>query len=82
MLLEAERCAIRTWSEVCDLTLGKDPRTYDMASRILEEETEHEAWSIELLSSARDGKGIPSGHFRRGDPGHAPYSKNRGFYNP
>lgn len=25
VLLEAERCAIRTWSEVCDLTLGKDP---------------------------------------------------------
>src|SRR5919202_6309140 len=34
VLLEAERCAIRTWSEVCDLTFGKDPRTYDMASRI------------------------------------------------
>src|SRR5438046_7380676 len=25
VLLEAERCAIRTWSEICDLTLGKDP---------------------------------------------------------
>ena len=50
VLLEAERCAIRTWSEVCDLTFGKDPRTYDMASRILQEETEHEAWFIELLS--------------------------------
>ncbi|HEV7215262.1 MAG TPA: ferritin-like domain-containing protein, partial [Chloroflexota bacterium] len=44
VLLEAERCAIRTWSEVCDLTFGKDPRTYDMASRILNEEVEHEAW--------------------------------------
>jgi hypothetical protein len=30
----------------------------------------------------RDGKSIPSGHFRRGTPGNAPYSKNRGFYNP
>jgi hypothetical protein len=82
VLLEAERCAIRTWSEVCDLTFGKDPRTYDMASRILNEEIEHEAWCIELLSRERDGKGIPSGHFRRGQPGDAPYSKNRGFYNP
>ncbi|MGH9340420.1 MAG: DNA protection during starvation protein [Acidobacteriota bacterium] len=82
VLLEAERCAIRTWSEICDLTLGKDPRTYDMASRILQEEIEHEAWFIELLSYERDGKGIPSGHFRRGEPGEAPYSKNRGFYNP
>jgi ferritin-like protein len=82
VLLEAERCAIRTWSEVCDLTFGKDPRTYDMAARILNEEVEHEAWFIELLSWERDGISRPSGHFRRGDPGEAPYSKNRGFYNP
>jgi ferritin-like protein len=82
VLLEAERCAIRTWSEVCDLTFGKDPRTYDMASRILQEEIEHEAWFIELLSKERDGVIRPSGHFRRGEPGEAPYSKNRRFYNP
>jgi ferritin-like protein len=82
VLLEAERCAVRTWSEVCDLTFGKDPRTYDMASRILNEEIEHEAWFIELLSKERDGESRPSGHFRRGSPGDAPYSKNRGFYNP
>lgn len=82
VLLEAERCAIRTWSEVCDLTFGKDPRTYDMAARILNEEVEHEAWFIELLSKERDGAIRPSGHFRRGAPGEAPYSKNAGFYNP
>ncbi len=82
VLLEAERCAIRTWSEICDLTLGKDPRTYDIASRILQEEIEHEAWFIELLSMERDGVARPSGHFRRGAPGEAPYSKNAGFYNP
>jgi ferritin-like protein len=82
VLLEAERCAIRTWSEVCDLTFGKDPRTYDMAARILNEEVEHEAWFIELLSKERDGVARPSGHFRRGEPGEAPYSKNRGLYNP
>ena len=82
VLLEAERCAIRTWSEVCDITFGKDPRTYDMAMRILNEEVEHEAWFIELLSKERDNVSRPSGHFRRGEPGEAPYSKNRGFYNP
>jgi ferritin-like protein len=82
VLLEAERCAIRTWSEICDLTFGKDPRTYDMAARILNEEIEHEAWFIELLSMERDGAIRPSGHFRRGTPGEAPYSKNAGFYNP
>lgn len=80
VLLEAERCAMRTWSEICDLTHGKDPRTYDMASRILQEEAEHEAWFIELLAWERDGKMIPSGHFRRGYPGESPHSKNRPFH--
>lgn len=83
LLLESERCAIRSWQEICDLTAGgKDPRTYDLASRILNEEIEHEAWFIELLSMERDGTVRPSGHFRRGEPGEAPYSKNRPLYNP
>lgn len=82
VLLEAERCAIRTWSEVCDITFGKDFRTYDLASRILQEEIEHEAWFVELVSMERDGVVRPSGHFRRGTPGEGPYSKNTGFYNP
>ncbi|WP_433630764.1 DNA protection during starvation protein [Halomicrococcus sp. NG-SE-24] len=76
VLLEAERCAIRTWSEICDMTQGKDPRTYDMASRILQEEIEHEAWFVELLSMERDGEINPAGHFVRGEPGEAPYSTN------
>lgn len=82
VLLESERCAIRSWSAVCDVTFGRDPRTYDLAARILNEEVEHEAWFIELLAHERDGKSIPSGHFRRGAPGDAPYSKNRQFYTP
>ena len=77
VLLEAERCAIRTWSEVCDMTEGKDRRTYDMAQRILQEEIEHEAWFVELLSMERDGEVNPAGHFVRGEPGEAPYSTNR-----
>ena len=40
-----------------------------MAARILNEEVEHEAWFIELLSKERDGKVRPSGHFRRGAAG-------------
>jgi len=77
VLLEAERCAIRTWSEICDMTRDADPRTYDMASRILQEEIEHEAWFVELLSMERDGEINPAGHFIRGEPGEAPYSTNR-----
>jgi len=53
-----------------------------LPSRLLNEEVELVAWFIQLLAKERDGKSIPSGHFRRGEPGHAPYSKNRGFYNP
>lgn len=79
VLLEAERCAIRTWSEVCDMTRECDPRTYDMAQRILQEEMDHEAWFIELLSMERDGEVNPAGHFVRGEPGDAPYSKNNPF---
>jgi ferritin-like protein len=82
VLLEAERCSIRAWSEICDMTFGRDPRTYDLAARILNEETEHEAWFIELLAKERDNKIIPSGHFRRGARGEAPSNKNRGFCNP
>ncbi|NOJ28381.1 MAG: DNA protection protein DPS [Nitrososphaera sp.] len=68
LLLEAEQCAIRSWSEVCDMTAnGKDPRTYDIAQRILQEEVEHEAWFIELLSKR------PSGHFRRKYVGQSPH---------
>jgi hypothetical protein len=78
----SSRCAIRSWIEICNMTFGKDPRTYDMAARILNEEIEHEAWFIELLAHERDGKTIPSGHFRGGEPGHAPYRKNASFYNP
>jgi ferritin-like protein len=79
VLLEAERCAIRTWSEVCDMTRECDPRTYDMAQRILQEEIDHEAWFIELLSMERDGEVNPAGHFVRGEPGDAPLSTNNRF---
>ena len=81
MLLEAERCAIRTWSEIRDITRQGLPHLRH-GRRILNEEIEHEAWFIELLSMERDGVVRPSGHFRRGAPGEAPYSKNAGFYNP
>jgi ferritin-like protein len=67
VLVEAERCAIRVYTEICAITAGKDPRTYDVALAILHEEIEHEAWFSEYL-----GEG-PSGHFRRGFPGESPY---------
>lgn len=69
VLLEAERCAVRVYTEICNMTFGKDPRTYDMSLAILHEEVEHEAWFQELL------EGRPSGHFRRRNPGEGPYTR-------
>ncbi|MBS7620563.1 DNA protection protein DPS [Candidatus Bathyarchaeota archaeon] len=69
VLLEAERCAIRVYTEICNMTCGKDHRTYDLSLAILHEEVEHEAWFQELL------EGRPSGHFRRRTPGEGPYTQ-------
>ena len=59
VLVEAERCAVRGYSQVCSMTAGKDHRTYALALAILNEEIEHESWFSEFL-----GEG-PSGHFMR-----------------
>jgi ferritin-like protein len=67
VLLEAERCAVRGYTNICNLTAGKDHRTYDLALAILNEEIEHEAWFSEFL-----GEG-PSGHFARRTPGESPF---------
>jgi len=68
VLVEAERCAVRCYTDLTAFTHGKDPRTYDMCLAILNEEVEHEAWFSEGL-----GEG-PSGHFVRGNPGESPYT--------
>ncbi len=62
VLVEAERCAVRGYTHICNLTASKDHRTYDLSQAILNEEIEHESWFSEFL-----GEG-PSGHFlRRGE---------------
>jgi len=59
VLVEAERCAVRQYTNLCNITAGKDHRTYDLALAILHEEIQHESWFSEFL-----GEG-PSGHFMR-----------------
>jgi len=62
VLVGAERCAVRGYTRICNITAGKDHRTYDLSTAILNEEIEHESWFSEFL-----GEG-PSGHFmRRGE---------------
>jgi ferritin-like protein len=67
VLLKAEQCAVRQYTAICDMTAGKDHRTYDLALAILHEEIEHEAWFSEFL-----GEG-PSGHFARRTAGESPF---------
>ena len=62
VLVDAERCAVAGYSHICNMTAGKDHRTYDLSLAILNEEVEHESWFSEFL-----GEGS-SGHFmRRGE---------------
>lgn len=62
VLVNAERCAVKQYTNICNMTAGKDHRTYDLSLSILHEEIQHESWFSEFL-----GEG-PSGHFlRRGD---------------
>ncbi len=67
VLLKAEQCAVRGYTHLCNLTAGKDHRTYDLALAILNEEIEHEAWFAEFLACG------PSGHFRRRRVGESPF---------
>jgi ferritin-like protein len=67
--LKAEQGAIVNWNKICNLTIGKDPATYDIAKDILKEEIEHESWFLELLY------GRPSGHMRRKFPGERPHTQ-------
>jgi len=59
VLVGAERCAVRGYSHICNMTAGKDHRTHALCLAILNEEIEHESWFSEFL-----GEG-PSGHFLR-----------------
>jgi ferritin-like protein len=61
VLVEAERCAVRDYTQSCNMTTGKDHRAYGLALAILNEEIEHESWFSEFLSEG------PSGHFLRRD---------------
>ncbi len=67
VLVEAERCAVRGYTAICNMTAGKDHRTYDLSLAILQEEIAHKARSSEFL-----GEG-PSGHALRKSGEKSPY---------
>ena len=68
VLVNAERCAVKGYTEICNMTAGKDHRTYQLALAILNEEIEHESWFAEFLGEGPSGHGgvRPSG-------GHSPH---------
>lgn len=53
VLVGAERCAVRGYTHICNMTAGKDHRTYDLSSSILNEEIEHESWFSEFLGEGQ-----------------------------
>lgn len=40
--IKGEQCAITTYKKMINMTMGKDPVTYNMALQILQDEVEHE----------------------------------------
>lgn len=66
-LHKAEQYAVRGDTATCNLTCGKDHRTYDLALAILHEEIEHEAWFAAFL-----GHG-PGGQYSREGRPNSPY---------
>jgi ferritin-like protein len=67
VLLKAEQCAVRGYTAICNMTFGKDHRTYDLALAILHEEIEHESWFAEFLGHQA------SGHYSREGRPNSPY---------
>lgn len=55
MLIEAERCAVRGYTRICNLTAGRDQGTYLLALKILNEELEHKAWFSQFLCDSPPG---------------------------
>jgi ferritin-like protein len=66
-LIEDVRRAVHPYSDLCELTEGRDQRTYLLARAIREEKIEHMAWLEEFL-----GTGSP-GRFHRGFRGRSPF---------
>lgn len=65
-LIGSGRQMMLTSTHLCDVTRGKDHRTYELALAILTEEAEHEAWFHELLGTG------PQPRFHRGFRGRSP----------
>ncbi|MGN9846140.1 ferritin-like domain-containing protein [Nonomuraea sp. H19] len=66
-LVEEVRRAVHPYGGLCDLTEGRDQRTFLLSHAIRNEKTEHVAWLKELLGTG------PPGRFHRGFRGRSPF---------
>lgn len=48
-LLKSAEQSVRAYTQICNLTCGKDNRTYGLALAILHEEIEHQVWFLEFF---------------------------------
>lgn len=53
ILLKSAEYSVRCYTELCNLTCGKDNRTYDLALAVLHEEIEHQVWFLEFLGHGK-----------------------------
>jgi len=63
-LLKAAEANVRCYTQICNMTCGKDHRTYSMALAILHEEIAHQVWFLEFLGHGA----IESPESRGGSP--------------
>jgi ferritin-like protein len=54
ILVDAKRCAVRGYTEGCNMIFGKEHRTYDLALAILHEAIEHETWFSEFIGEGAE----------------------------
>lgn len=66
-LIEDVRRAVHPYDDLCDLTEGRDQRTYLLGQAIRNEKIEHLVWLEEFLGTG------PPGRFRRGFRGRSPF---------
>jgi ferritin-like protein len=68
VLVEAERCAVRGYTQICNMTAGKDHRTYDLAWRSSTKRSSNESCSpnssvkalrVTLCAAARPRRSSP-----------------------
>lgn len=49
-LMKSAEFSVRAYTQLCNMTCGKDNRTYSLALAILHEEIEHQVWFLDFIA--------------------------------